>query len=222
MKKLLLMITVLLISGATMAQGSKGKVTKSFLAFHGGPSIPVGDFGSSDFNNEKAGFTKTGFTLNLNYGYNFNKHVGLTGAAFYNRFNLDKSAFLQDLPGVNADHWQFYGLTAGPMLNHELSDKVVLDLRVMGGLANANTPKFTYEGTEVVKEDWKWTPVFQGGVNLRFNTGGNVFIFTNADYMWMQPEFKLMSSGGDGATLVDRIHQTIAVANLTGGVGIRF
>lgn len=222
MKKLLLMIAVLLISGATMAQGSKGKVPKSFLAFHGGPSIPVGDFGRSSLSNDKSGFAKTGFTMNLNYGYNFTKKVGLTGAAYYNRFNLKKGVLLHELPGANVDHWQFYGLNVGPMLNLELSNKVVLDMRVMGGLANANTPKFTYEGTEVVKEDWKWAPVFQGGLDLRFNTGGNVFIFTNADYMWMQPEFKLLSSSGEGATVVDRIHQTIAVTNITGGVGIKF
>jgi len=42
MKKLLFMFIALLMSGAIMAQGSKGKMTtKSFLAFHGGPNFPV-------------------------------------------------------------------------------------------------------------------------------------------------------------------------------------
>lgn len=221
MKKLLSMIIVLLVSGAMMAQGSKGKMaTKSFLALHGGPSFTVGDFSSRNVDNTLAGFAKTGFNLSLNYGYQFNKNVGLTGAAFYGKYNLDNAAVLAaTVSGVNADHWQFYGLSVGPMLTHEIVNNVVVDLRVMGGVANANTPKFTYESSLLVKEDWKFAPMFQGGLDLRFNTGGNVFIFTNADYMWMQPEFKIESPDG---SISEKHHQTISVINLTGGVGIKF
>jgi hypothetical protein len=223
MKKLLLMMIVMLVSGAMMAQGSTGKLnTKSFLAFHGGPSFTVGDFGSRSQNNDKAGFAKTGFNLNLNYGYQFSKNAGLTGTAFYNRYNLDKAALeASTLPGANADHWQLQGLAVGPMLIHQLTPKVVADLRVMGGVAHANLPKGTFDGTVVSSGDWKWTSLFQGGLDLRFNSGGRMFIFTNADYMWMQPEFKsdiLPGSGGGTITF----HQTISVINLTGGVGFKF
>ncbi len=219
MKKLLLIFVALLVSGAMMAQGSKGKMTpKSFLAFHGGPSFTIGDFNSTDENNEKAGFAKTGLNLNLNYGYLFNKNIGITAAGFYNRYNLDKG-FLHDLPGTDLDHWQFYGLSVGPMFSHAINDKMAVDLRIMGGVANANTPRFTFDGELLIKEDWKMAFMFQGGLDLRINTGGNVFIFTNADYMGMQPEFKIEDITG---TEVDRRHQTISVINVTGGVGIKF
>ena len=78
MKKLLLMMIVLLVSGAILAQGSaKTTATKSVLAFHAGPSFPVGDFASNDFDNEQAGFAKTGFTIDLNYGYQFHPNAGI-------------------------------------------------------------------------------------------------------------------------------------------------
>jgi len=221
MKKLLLIIVALLVSGAMMAQGSKGKMTtRSFLAFHGGPSFTVGAFGSRDVNNNDAGFAKTGFNLNLQYGYHFNKSAGLTGSVLYGRYNLDKASLLNaTTPGVNADHWQFYGVAIGPMLTHEISNKVAADLRVMVGMANANTPKFTYEGLLAIKQDWQSALLFQGGMDLRFNLAGKAFIFTNADYVWMQPEFKIESPDG---TVVDRRHQNIGVINLNGGVGFRF
>lgn len=220
MKKLLFLFVALLVSGAMMAQGSKGKMTtKSFLAFHGGPSFPVGDFGSTNQNNDKAGFAKVGFNLGLNYGHLFNKNVGITGAAFYNRYNLDKTIVADLLPGTNLDHWQFYGLAVGPMLTHEISGKVAADIRIMGGVGNANTPRFTYEGNLVVKGDWKAAFLFQGGLDLRFNAGKKVVVFTNADYIGLQPEFIIEDV--DGA-VIDRRHQTISVINLTGGVGIKF
>jgi hypothetical protein len=221
MKKLLLMTVMLIFSGVVMAQGSKGKMTsKSFLALHGGPSLTTGFFGSTDFSNTLSGFAKTGFIFNLSYGYHFTKMAGITGSVFYSRYNLDKSAIAHIQTGVNADHWQVYGLLAGPILSHEFSKKVEGDLYVMGGPASANSPKITYENSLSVHGTWVWTGMLQAGLDLRFNVAGNVFIFTSGGYTYMQPEFKLESS--EGILTAGRHHQTISVVNLTGGVGIKF
>jgi hypothetical protein len=109
MKKLLLMTMVLLISGVVMAQGSRRKMTsKSFLALHGGPSITTGFFASTNNGNTLSGFAKTGFNIDLTYGYHFTKLAGITGSVFYSRYNLDKNAIAHIQTGVNADHWQYY------------------------------------------------------------------------------------------------------------------
>jgi hypothetical protein len=68
--------------------------------------------------------------------------------------------------------------------------------------------------------DWRWAGIFQAGLGLRFNIAGNVFILTNGDYTYLQPEFKLASS--EGILAAGRHHQTISVVNLTGGIGIKF
>lgn len=215
------MTMVLLISGVVMAQGSKGKMTnKSFLALHGGPSFTTGNFASTNFDNTLSGFANTGFNINLNYGYHFSKIAGLTGSVFYSRYNLDKDAISHLASGINADHWQFYGISAGPMLSHEFSGKVAGDFYLMGGVASANSPKITYENLLAISPDWRWAGMFQVGADLRFNIGGNVFIHTNGGYMYMQPEFKMTSS--DGVLSTERHHQTISVFNLTGGIGFTF
>jgi hypothetical protein len=221
MKKLLFMMSVLLISGVVMAQGSKGTMTnKSFLAFHGGPSFTTGFFANTNFNNTLSGFAKTGFNLNLNYGYHFSKMAGITGSVFYSRYNLDKTAIAEIATGANADHWQFYGISAGPMLSHEFSKKVAGDLYVMGGPVTANSPKITYDNSLALPGTWAWTGMVQAGVGMRFNVGGNFFIYANGDYMYMQPEFKLETFSGILTT--ERHHQTISVFNLTGGIGMNF
>jgi hypothetical protein len=220
MKKLLLMIIALLVSGVLMAQGSKGKLTtKSFLVFHGGTSFTPGDFGSRDLNNDKAGLAKTGINLNLAYGYRFVKNFGVTATVFYNRHEFDNNALLNAIPGVATDHWQWYGIAAGPMVTHEILPKLTGNIRVMGGIANANTPKFTVDKNLIIKEDWQTAPLFRGGLDLQYHTGGNVFLHGNADYMWMQPEFRVIDASG---IVTDRRHQTITVINLTAGVGFNF
>lgn len=222
MKKLLFLLTAALICTVVIAQGSKPEVIerKSMLVFHLGPSFPVGDFVSHDMNLEDPGFAKIGVQFGLNYAYQFYKNAGITAAIFYNRFNLDKSAIeVHNGTGINADHWQFYGITAGPMLTFELTKKVLTDLRVMGGLCNINSPAITYENDLIVKGDWKWAPVFQGGLDLRFVLNNNVFLFTNADYQYKRPRFELTSADG---SFVEPLKQHMANFNLTGGVGIKF
>ena len=93
MKKLLLILMALLISGALMAQGGKEQMkSKSFLTLHGGPSFTTGFFASTNFSNTLSGFAKTGFNIDLNYGYHFSKMAGITGSVFYGRYNLNKAA----------------------------------------------------------------------------------------------------------------------------------
>jgi hypothetical protein len=162
MKKLLFLLIAALICTVVIAQGSKPEVIerKSMLVFHRGPSFPAGDFVSHDVNMEDPGFAKTGVQFGLNYAYQFYNNAGITAAIFYNRFNLDKSDIeVHTGTGINADPWQFYGITAGPMLTFELTKKVLTGLRVMDGLCNVNSLAITYENDLIIKGDWKWAPV---------------------------------------------------------------
>jgi hypothetical protein len=119
------------------------------------------------------------------------------------------------------DHWQWYGLSVGPMINHELADNIFVDLKVMGGIANANSPRVTYDKTEVVKEDWSVTPLFQTGLDMRIGLGNNVFVMINADYLYMKPKFT-MNYDIEGEVWTESAKQKMSVINLTGGIGIRF
>lgn len=227
MKKLLLIMIVLLVSGAINAQGSKGKLTnKSFLAFHVGPSFPMGDFGSTNFDNQNAGFAKTGYSLNLTYGYKLVQNFGLTASLFYNNNGPDNAAIEKGVSGsIETDvfgkmnHWQWVGLTAGPMITQNLGSNVEMDLRIMGGVADANFPKVFHEDTIIVNQDWSFAAIFHTGLDLRIGIGNGMFIFTNLDYQYMKPKFNLVFPD-ESPTI--RSEQKMSVLNLTGGLGIRF
>jgi hypothetical protein len=241
MKKLLFLIVAMLVSFAIMAQGSKETFTaKSFLAFHAGPSFPVGDFGktnlisngTNEIYNGEAGFANTGYNLNLNYGYQFIKNVGLSASALYNSNKLNHDAIINQLDAimegeivdpdlVKFDHWQWYGLTVGPMINHELVNNFTVDVKVMGGIANVNSPRVKYQNIELVKEDWAVAPLIQTGVDLRIGFGNNMFVLVNADYLYMKPKFT-MSYDIDGEVWTETAKQKMSVINVTGGIGIRF
>ncbi|MBN8673712.1 MAG: hypothetical protein J0L56_06235 [Chitinophagales bacterium] len=226
MKKLLFLFAALLLGAAAGAQGSVAKKEmRSLLTFHAGPSFPVGDFSSTNFDNEHAGFAKTGLTLNLNYTYQFQKIAGVTGAVFYNRNNTKKTILLavEEGPDVvlHLDHWQFYGISAGPMLSFELAPELFTDLRVMGGIANANSPEITYEGMVMAKEDWSIAPVIQGGLNLRYNAGNRFFVYTGVDYLYLKPTFNYVYADITEFPSQE-IKQKISLLNVSAGVGIRF
>jgi hypothetical protein len=233
MKKLIVFAFALLVSGALLAQEAKETkvVKKSFLILNAGPSFPVGVFNAKDFNkNENAGYAKTGFTINLNYGYQFHKNAGATAALFFNNYNADQLVLIPANGGgeggpsqpvsLQLDHWKLWGLAAGPMLTFDISENIKSDLRLMGGIVNANSPKAVGAGQSLAKEDWRIAGVFRGGLDLRFNTGGNVFVFTNADYMYTKPKFKI--EFGSGVNDVFTRKQKMSAINLTGGVGVRF
>lgn len=230
MKKLLLLTLVLLVSGAMLAQGSKEtRVTKSILAFHGGPSFPMGDFKDNNIDNEEAGFAKTGFTIDLNYGYQFHKNAGIAAGVFFNKYKASNVTIeiidgseVPELVDLKLDNWQFYGITAGPMLTFDLAKSIAADLRVMGGIANAKTPTIVYEHTVAADKDWSVAPVIQGGLNLRIGTSNSLFVFAGVDYMYMKPKFDINFLEGYEEDAPDRVHQKISVLNLTGGIGIKF
>ncbi len=131
--------------------GKQGKSNKIFSCFPCGPSFPVGDFGITKLSasndvvaDRDAGFAKTGFTLNLNYGYNVNGNFGLTGAAFFNNNKLNNGAIQREiekeldvasgeLNGLILDHWNWYGYSSWSYaftMNHHT--KVAVDFAGYG------------------------------------------------------------------------------------------
>ncbi len=221
----------LLVSGALLAQdnGKAIKTTKSILAFHAGPSFPLGDFKSTNLDNEQAGFAKNGFTIDLNYGYRLSEYTGIAAAVFFNKYKahnveieVDMGDELPQTIALEMDNWQFYGISAGPIFTFDLGNNIFTDLRLMGGIANAKTPTIVYDDYLAAKKDWGTAPVIQGGLSLRIGTGNSLFIFGNVDYTYMKPKFQIEYLEGYEDEGPERIHQKISVLNVSGGIGFRF
>jgi opacity protein-like surface antigen len=229
MKKLLMMAFALLFSGTMLAQGSKvNEDNKSFIAFHGGPSFPIGDFSSRNFNNSNAGFAKTGFNINLDYAYLFTKSIGVTASLFVNKYDINdadlnvKPAGSEGFIPVNLDHWQFYGITAGPVYSINVGKNIFTDIKVMGGVVNANAPIIKLQGQKLTKEEWKVAGIFQAGAGLKFGVGKNIFIVTNANYMHLNPTFKYTYTEVVAGQTAEEFHQKMDIISVTAGVGYNF
>lgn len=224
MKKLLLILMALLVSSGIMAQEGKNGVVskKSFLAFHAGPAFPAGDFNGTQRtldNNREGGFAKTGFTVNMDYEYQFHKNFSAGAGFFYNRFNLNKTALADQWPNVSGDHWQIYGIAIGPMANFTVADKTTGGVHIMGGLGKINSPAISYERQLMIKGDWKFAGLFQAGGSLRYKAAANLYVLTNLEYMYMHPEFNFEST--DHA-ISQKAKQSISLFNWSAGVGFKF
>lgn len=226
MKKLLLLSLALLICSALLAQGSGNTVNKhSFLAFHAGPSFPVGAFGSNNPGNDDAGLAKTGYTIAMNYGYRFNSPLGLEAAVFYNHFGTQKMVLTVDVGDgtrtidMTLDDWHLYGISVGPSLEFSPAKKMSAGLHVMGGIANVRLPAFYFDGEDATKADWGIGPVVQAGLNLKIDAGKQVFFFVNGDYQYMRPVFNVLDLWTDES---EKAYQKISVLQASAGIGFRF
>ncbi len=243
MKKILIFTAALLVCGALYSQQEKPKPEpKQFLAFHAGPSVPVGDFGkatltnsSGIFEDREAGFAQTGFTAGITYQYQLQKNFGLAATAFYNNNKLNSNRFVDEInkmlaetgltiSGIKLDHWQWYGITAGPVLNQAITEKLMADVTIMGGVANVNSPKATVEGVMLVDEDWSVAPVVGANGSLRLNVSSNMFVMLNASYQYMRPKFTMTYNPEltSGVTTSENSQQKIEVLNVSAGIGFRF
>jgi Outer membrane protein beta-barrel domain len=215
MKKLLVLVTALIVVFAVTAQENKvQKELKSYMMLSLGPSFPVGDYASIDENNENAGYAKTGFNIDLSYGYRFVPEFAIELSGLYNFNGIDKS-ILQGLD-AKVDHFQIVGFMAGPTYMNNVSDKVAYNFRLKGGYARVNSPSLKFEGETLVTEDWADGFIWNFGLNAKFDISKKAFFAINADYYQTRPEFKVEALGE-----TVRAVQRIAVANVNVGFGIK-
>lgn len=229
MKKTLTITCLLLLGcGFLYAQDKKTTDKKFFVALTAGPSFPVGVFGSTESSlYSDAGLAKVGYNVNLHAGYSIVKNFGLAGTIMYSRYTLDEKAVNNILNGsglggtVTADHWQYWAFNFGPMATVDVSDKVFLDVKLLGGYARANAPvvKYTLEGIGSVATPDKWADAFtwQLGTDLRYKVAENVSVFGNLAYNYLKPTWKI-NLGSEQLSL----YQRMGNINLSVGAGFQF
>ena len=227
MKKQLFIITLLMLTSIfSFAQlTSKTKSDKKFVfALTGGPSVPVGKYGKKDINSEKAGFARFGYNLNLNFNYQADKNFGITSTIIYSRhkLNIDEVKKYYSEPNLSVDHYQYYGILAGPMATVSLSDKVMLDFKLMAGVAEANSPVFSLLNTQITNEKWNEAFTWQYGTALRYNINENTCLFTNIYYNHMKPSWNFGPFSNGGTEEYVKVEQNMSVLDLNLGLGINF
>jgi hypothetical protein len=227
MKKQLFIITLLMLTSIiSFAQlTSKTKSGKKFvIALTGGPSFPVGKYEKKDINQPQSGYARFGYNLNLNFNYQADKNFGLTSTIIYSRHKLNIDEIKKDLnnPNLSVDHYQYYGILAGPMATINLSDKVMLDIKLMAGVAEANSPVFSLSNTQITNEKWNEAFTWQYGTALRYNFNESTCLFTNIYYNHMKPNWNFGPFTNGGTEKFVKVEQNMSVLDMNLGLGINF
>lgn len=216
MKKNILLSFGLLLSSLTiLAQYSdEAKKTKHHVYFSAGPSFPVGDFSSTNLDNEDAGMAKTGYNLQLKYMYAPNSGLGVVASTFYAKHSLDKSSFNLDSV-LSLDHWQYYGLMVGPLFVMPITEEAKVDAYVQVGAGNFNTPEVLYGHQTIMEGKWSWAMPLQLGLDFRYAFNGNVSMLVSSEFFYAKPKYDF-----EGVT--EKVVQKISTIQLNAGIGIRF
>ncbi len=220
MKKIILLSTLWLAACILVqAQPSHGQKERLFFAsISGGPAFPISDFASNDLaGNSQAGFAKTGFSLNLQAGYQFDQNLGVTAQFMYSMHGLQLGDYAA--LGIQADHWQYYGLAVGPRLVMPISDKFKLDLKALGGIARVNSPQVSYLATPILEQQWVNSFIMNVGMDLRYLLNDRLYLVAGADFYNIKPNFHLVNAEGTAtATATQKINDM----PVSIGIGIAF
>lgn len=193
----------------------------NFLIITAGPSFPFGDFSSSNMDNEDAGGAKNGYNIELKFGHNFDNIFGLSAAAAYSSIPVHKSSFAEYGPDISVDPWQYFSILVGPRVTGTLSPKTFFDFSVLSGAAFVNSPKITYQNETVADKDEATAVPLKLAADLRFRLNNTGYLFGGVNYIYMKPDFTVISLFPTEPQTVE-FKQKMSIVNVNLGIGFSF
>ena len=203
MIKINILSIIILFSINITAQGIFSTVGgKVYFGITAGPSFPVGSFGNDNPQNERSGYAKTGYMIELNGGIRLLNLFEISIIGFRNSNGTDLSNLIGSLnntnPGVNligeSDAWNIYGVLAGLGISYPLPAKFIVDIRVLGGYLNTSSPEITLSGADqgtFVKVEGKTvsSPVYFGSGSVRFPISNMLYLNIGIQYIASSANF---------------------------------
>ena len=218
MKKFILIFSLLFICQLTNAQ-SKEDVSfkdlgttsaliesKALFGFQLGPTIPMGDFGDIDYNNEKSGLAKTGIQLKASVLYSFTETFYGILEAGYSSNPLDEDELI--IPVVNAmpsfvrvsassKNWNATTFNVGVGTRTLIDDRTYFLTKFGFRVQKMSTPSYTISLTDGrTKETASQSSASSSNLNLLL--GGSImteisstaFFTIGVDYLRSTHEFE--------------------------------
>jgi hypothetical protein len=241
MKKNFTILSVILItlfSFTAKAQDDKPEA-KSYMAFIGGLSDPIGIYSSNDYANNRSGFAHNGKTFGFDFGIYLHKNFGIgITLAYQDQGELDSLQAQALANGYNASfnknqtsvtsvgRYTNLVLMAGPQYSF-LYKNFTLDLRASAGIIKsftspATTIIFNYSAgssqTYVQESSGAAALAFGGSLGLRYTLSDSWDVGLKFNYI-NSPGLKISNTGGDTAATgrfqtnmpVDLIQPTLAI-----------
>lgn len=178
---------------------------KSWIGISVGPSFPIGDYGSQDFEDPKAGLARIGFNLNFDLRGEFNKNLGYNFLIFTAGHPLNEEkmrrAFQPMQPylnwNVNSDPFSSGGFFGGILISLPQAEKLDITFRALLGYMTLNSPYFrvtaTADSKVYVIEQQAATAKALGsylGVGLRLDLSRRFSLSFNLDHCAATGEFE--------------------------------
>lgn len=204
-------VAILCLITISQAQDHKGYIGVTF-----GPSIPMGDYSSKNFNNDDAGFALTGFYIDFNFNYKLGGgNFGLAAMLRANSNDIDIYTLSEEI--FNADrslNWKFetsnYSVTSfmfGGFGAFPINEKIDFVPKALIGFASANSPYYKITASDKNNSAWIKQESGSGtaftyllGAGFNFDIGKKLILLTNLDYSACKPEFsnvEITDSAGD-------------------------
>ncbi len=211
---------------------------KGYLALSLGPSFPVGNFGSNDLNNEKAGLAKLGTITDFSFAYRFGKNIGLAAMLRWQSNGINTDALLTEAKNIDptitwkvtSENWKLNGILAGIYSSFPVgTSSTCFEVRTMIGYMSATLPQYSLSGTyngvtliSKVNSQSTSTVAFLLGAGFRLSAGKKVSILMNVDYSVATAEFIHVSNTTNfGSSSNFDFKQEMKTVNMGFGIGLR-
>lgn len=211
---------------------------KGYVAISLGPSIPIGDFASTDLNNSSSGLAKTGAIFDITFAYKLGTNMGLTAMLRGQSNPVDNQSLLDQLNRedptiswrVDSKNWGIGGFMFGGYGSFAIATgKTSFEWRAMIGFLSASSPDLTLSGTQNGISAWaklnsttSTSFAYLIGAGFKFNVGAKICLLTNLDYMGSSAEFKNARTTNSAGTFSEEtISQKFGTINFGIGIGLR-
>jgi hypothetical protein len=234
MQKLILSL-IALGCQINMALSQEQKGTIGILI---GPSIPVGDFGSKDYDNVFAGYALRGAAFEIAVDYKLGKGQWGVAATMRGQANsYDFIAYENELEnrysGVNwvveSDVWTIGGIMLGAFRDFPIDKSISFKPRLLLGFPSASSPNITrtaygFGNSNWVKSNKAYSHNFGYllGLGFKFDVNKKFSILANADNFGTLQEFQQVEIlNSDGMRSFDTFLQPMNSINLTFGLAVK-
>jgi len=244
MKKNFTILSALLItlfSLTAKAQDDKPQA-KSYMAFIGGLSNPLGDYASTSYSNNNAGFAKKGVTYGLDFGIYLKKNFGiginlsvqdqgeLNATDVQNLANGYNASFTKNQTSVTAvGRFSNVVLMVGPQYSF-LYKNFTLDLRASAGVIKS----FTTPATTIVAypsttgqtyyqlSSGAVAVAYGASIGLRYSLGDSWDVGLKLNYI-NSSGLKINNTGGDSASMSRfQTNMPVSLIQPTLGITLKF
>jgi len=236
------LFTIWNIAAHAQNNGSGSETARSFLSVSGGIAFPGGNFASSDIDNEKAGFAKTGQYFALEGAWYFHKNIGIGGLFTTTSYALNTEALANrylesfdcDSASAKAGPYRTVSFLIGPYFALPVS-RLTFELRILGGITNAvspdiigtavNMPNGPNEGSISTFAQTSATANtfgFQSGLAVKYAAAGHLLISLRGDYFYARPTLYFDNINRNNISGIILQSSSVAVSGINASFGIGY